>query len=480
MKNQKINSGLAALLIFLACSSCNIPLLAPLTGGKPVPAAYPNNTGNATGNSGKLGASVFFKDANLTALIDTALKNNQELKITLQEIEIARNEARARKGEYLPFVGAGAAAGLEKAGRYTQTGAAEAANEIRPGTGTPDPLPNFMAGPYASWEVDIWHKLRNAQKAAVSRYLGTVAGKNFMVTNLIAEIASSYYELMALDNQLEVLRQNIQIQTNALEIVKVEKEATRVTELAVRRFEAQVLNTRSKQFAIEQQIVEAENHINFLIGSYPKPVPRNSAAFAGLVPDSLLTGLPSQLLENRPDVRQAELNLAASRLDVASARANFYPSLRITAGLGLNAYSLGYLLSLPQSIMYSVGGELTGPLVNRNAIKAMYYNANSRQIQALTNYQKTILIAYIEVANQVSNISNLEKSYTNKEKEVQALTRSVTISKDLFISARADYMEVLLTQRDALESRFQLLETKQKQLHATVQMYRALGGGWSN
>jgi len=129
--------------------------------------------------------------------------------------------------------------------------------------------------------------------------------------------------------------------------------------------------------------------------------------------------------------------------------------------------------------MYSLAGGLAGPLVNRNAIKAYYFNANARQIQALYNYQRTLLNAYVEVSNQVSNISNLQKTYSNKEAEVQALNRSVSISTNLFTSARADYMEVLLTQRDALESRFQLLETKQKQLHATVLMYRALGGGWN-
>jgi outer membrane protein TolC len=300
-----------------------------------------------------------------------------------------------------------------------------------------------------------------------------------MVTNLIAEIASSYYELLALDNELEVLKQNIQIQGNALNIVKVEKEAARVTELAVRRFEAQVLNTRSMQFEIEQKIIETENHINFLVGAYPKTIVRNSTSFSRLPIDSTLTGTPIQLIENRPDVRQAENLIVASQLDLKVARANFYPSLHLSAGFGFSAFNLAYLITVPQSLAYSLAGSLSGPLVNRNAIKAYYFSANARQIQALTAYQRTLLNAYIEVSNQVSNIRNLEKSYELKEKEVQALTQSVTISQNLFTSARADYMEVLLTQRDALESRFQLLETKQKQLHATVQMYRALGGGWN-
>jgi multidrug efflux system outer membrane protein len=130
-------------------------------------------------------------------------------------------------------------------------------------------------------------------------------------------------------------------------------------------------------------------------------------------------------------------------------------------------------------MIYSAAGELMAPLINRNAIKAYYYSASSKQLQNVYNYERTILRAHIEVANQLSNISNLEKSYAFKEKQVQALNESINISTRLFKSARADYMEVLLTQRDALESRFDLIETKMQQMHAMVNVYRALGGGWN-
>jgi outer membrane protein, multidrug efflux system len=163
---------------------------------------------------------------------------------------------------------------------------------------------------------------------------------------------------------------------------------------------------------------------------------------------------------------------------VKVAAANFYPSLSITAVAGLNAYSPSLLFSAPESILYSIAAGLAGPLVNKNAIKAYYYTANARQTQAVTNYERTVLNAYIEVANQISNIQNLDGSYTTKAKEVDVLIQSITISNNLFRSARADYMEVLLTQRDALESRFDLLDTKLQQLDAVVSIYRALGGGW--
>jgi outer membrane protein TolC len=309
--------------------------------------------------------------------------------------------------------------------------------------------------------------------------MSTANGKNFLVTNLIAEIANLYYELLSLDNQLIIINQNIDIQRNALEIVKLQKTAGRVTELAVRRFEAHVLNTRSMQFDIQQKIIETENRINFLIGRSPQTIERNTASFNDLVPSAIQAGVPAQLLDNRPDVKQAELALMAAKLDVKSAKARFYPSLGITAGIGFQAFDAGYLIKAPESLLYSLAGDITAPLVNRNAIKAAYLTANAKQIQAVYNYEQTILKAYIEVVNQLSNINNLNKTYDLKLQEVSALTQSVSISNDLFRSARADYLEVLLTQRDAIEAKFELIETKRKQMNAMVNIYRALGGGWN-
>ncbi|HCB44791.1 MAG TPA: RND transporter, partial [Algoriphagus sp.] len=189
--------------------------------------------------------------------------------------------------------------------------------------------------------------------------------------------------------------------------------------------------------------------------------------------------IPSQLLINRPDIRQAELELAAAKLDVKVARANFYPSFRITAGLGFQAFNARYLLTSPESMLYGLAGDLMAPLVNRNAIKAQYQTANSKQLQAVYEYEQRILNGYYEVSNQMAKISNLEQSANLKARQVQALTESIAISSSLFRSARADYMEVLLTQRDALESKMELIETKAQQMNAMVHLYQALGGGWN-
>jgi outer membrane protein TolC len=240
-----------------------------------------------------------------------------------------------------------------------------------------------------------------------------------------------------------------------------------------------VFKNQSRIYYIAQSVVETENRINFLLGRFPQPIQRSSQTFLDILPETIHAGIPSQLLENRPDVKQAELELEAAKLDVKVARAYFYPSLAISGALGLEAFNPTYLLSKPGSMFYSLGGALIGPLINRNAIKATYFSANAKQIQAAYNYERTLLTAYIEVANQLANISNLEKSFDLKAKQVAALTESIDVSTRLFKSARADYMEVLLTQRDALESKFDLIETKKQRRNAVVNIYQALGGGWN-
>lgn len=420
----------------------------------------------------------FFNNPNLKILIDTALDNNQELNVFLQQMAVAKNEINARKGEYLPYVNIAVSSEVEKVGVYTRNGAVEENLNIKEEEAFPDPLTNYSLGIFASWELDVWKKLRNSKKAAVMEYLSTMEGKNFLVTNLVAEIANSYYELVALDNLLEIIQQNLELQGNALKMVKIQKQAARVNSLAVQRFQAEVLKNQSEQYAIKQQIIETENRINFLIGRQPAPVVRNSKNFIKRSIAPVKSGIPSQLLENRPDIRRAEYELAAAQLDVKTARANFYPSFGIKAGVGLEAFKPEFLTETPASLLYSLAGDIVGPLINRNAIKATYNNATARQLAAVYEYEKAILNGYIEVVNELSNIDNLQQNYDLKEQQVEILTQSIEVSNKLFQSARAEYIEVLLTQRDALEAKIELVETKKQQLLANVAVYRDLGGGW--
>ncbi len=477
MKNSK---NIYILVFTLAAfTSCKGLKVTSRVENKSVPTQFTDQVITDTTTTAIVSWRNYFTDSYLISLIDTALVNNQELNIINQEIEISRNEVRARKGEYLPSVSGYAGAGADKTSRYTRNGALEATTDIEPGKAFPEPLQDYVVGVQANWEVDIWKKLRNAKKSAVNRYLSSIEGKNFMVTNLVSEISSEYYELLSLDSKLNRLNQNIEIQNNALKIVIQQKKSAKVTELAVRRFEAQLYGTESLKYIVEQKIIETENRINFLVGRFPQPVERARSEFNDIVLNKIDMGLPSQLLDNRMDIREAELNLEASKLDVKVAKAKFYPSLGISAGLGFQSFNPTYLIKSPESMLFSLAGDLVAPLINRNAIKADYYSANSRQIQAVFDYEKTILSAYIEVTNHLSQITNLNKSYEYKSKEVEALNQAISISNTLFKSARADYLEILLTQEERIESQFELIELKQQQLNAVINTYRALGGGWN-
>lgn len=414
----------------------------------------------------------FFHQQELRGLIELALKNNQELNIQLQEIIIAGTEVAARRGEYLPRLGAGLTTGVDKVGATTWRGYSDAA------TGVPEHLGNFGFGLTASWELDVWGKLRKAAAAADFRAQATTEARAFMITQLVAELARSYFELIALDNEIEVLKRNITIQTDALEVVKIQKDAAKVTQLAVLRFEAEVLKNRSRLYDREQERVQAENRINFLVGRFPQPVHRSPEQLNEALPEAIATGLPSQLLSNRPDVRAAELELEATKMDVESARARFFPALSLEAGVGYNSFNLLHLVTTPESIFYNLAGNLVAPLLNRAAIEAQYRASNAKQIQAVFSYERTVLQAFTDVANQLVQYQNLQKTYGLQEQQVTTLSDAVEVSTVLFQSARADYMEVLLTRRDSLDAQLELIETKKRLLLSMVNIYQSLGGGW--
>ena len=465
---------IAAATFFLA--SCGIPDMTTKTADTTLPAHY-QSTPQGKANSAFFKWKDFFEDQHLVKLIEIAVANNKELNVMMQRISTAENEIQARRGAYLPFVRGGSMVGGEQPGQYTFNGAVE---QNLPLDGQPFPhfVPDYQFGLFSTWEIDIWRKLRNATEVSMFEYMATVEGKNFLVTNLVGEVAHAYYELVTLDNQLENLLQNIEIQQNALEMVRELQMYARADTLAVKRYEAEVAKNQSKRFEINQQMTVVENRINFLLGRTPQPIQRNSQGFLDLDPKTLSIGIPSQLLQNRPDIKRAELELAAASLNIEVARAEFLPSFGIRAGVGFDAFALKYIINTPESLAAYVAGEMVAPLVNRNAIIASYRNANVRQVQAAFEYEKNIINAYVEVLNQVNNISNMRQSFDIKKKQVDYLVNAIDIAISLFKSARTEYLDVLTTQRDALDAKRELIETKQRQVLAMVDLYKALGGGW--
>ena len=478
-----LTATLAGLLLVLP--GCKIPALCRATCGAMLPDRF-NGADNKVSpevefisleNSAQVGYREFFEDPTLTCLMDEALMGNQELKILAQDVRIANLEVLKRSGAYLPFVTLGALTGLEKSSRFSPMGAVEDQLSGAPGRGFPEPLPNFMVAANVSWEIDIWKKLRNSRDAASLRYLGTQEGRNYVVTRMVADVAENYYELLAADNRLKTLDTTIKLQEQSLDTATKLMAAGRGRLLPVQRFQAEVRKNQSQKQIIQQQIVEAENRINFIAGRFPQIIERPTVEYIDLNLHALSAGVPSQQLQNRADIRQAERDLAAAGLDVKVARTRFYPSLVLTGGVGLNAFNTKYLFVTPESLIYGVAGELVGPLINRKAIKADYLTANAEQLQAVYNYQRTILSAHIEVVNHLAMVENYGKSIETKRQQLISLEEAVGTATELNLRGQGEYLDVLLSQRDLMEARMVIIETKQQQLSAIINAYQALGGG---
>lgn len=426
-------------------------------------------------NSASISWRDFFSDPYLITLIETALSNNQEMNIFLQDIEIAKNEIKERQGEYLPKVGLGFGAGHSRVSKNTRDGVLDEVverNDLRSNNW------DLNLGLNVTWEVDIWKKLRNAKGASSMQLMGQYEARNYLISRLVTEISRCYYELMALDNALKILDENIKIQEKAFLKMKLLKEYAKTNNLAVNRFQAQLLKTQSERFEISQKIIEKENRLKFLSGIYDdKPILRNSDTLMTMSVAPLQLGVPAQLLDNRTDIRQAEYAIRAAKLNLKSVKAALYPNLSIKSGVGFSAFDPTLIFN-PKSLLYNAMGDIMAPLINRKALIARIAIADAHQTQVVLNYEQTLLQAYTDVLNQMSKIKNMQQSFETKQKEVMLLDESITIANNLFQYAKADYIEVLLTQEEKLNAQKELVEIKMNLIGSKVDLYRALGGGW--
>lgn len=466
------------LAITFAISSCK-SLVSPTATTKPIPASY--GLAKDSTSIGALSWKQYFSDTTLTQLIDSAIANNLDLMMAGQRIQAARAQIGYVSGRLLPFVSGLGSVGQKRFGRYTMDGVGNYDTRFSPNITKdeiiPEHLPDYYLGLQTSWEIDIWGKLRNKKKAAIARYLASSEGRNWILTQLVAETAINYYELLALDIELDIIRENITLQQNQLSIITLEKQTGRSNELAVKQFQAQVLHYRALETEVLQKIVECENKINMLLGRYPQAIKRDKYAFGQNLPASIQVGIPADLLRNRPDIKQAEHELLSSKFNLSAARKAFYPSLNINAGLGLQSFNPSFLIS-PQSLAYNILGGLTAPVLNFSALKSEFNTAKASQLEALFNYQKASINGYIEVYNQMANINNLKQNYTLKNEEAQTLTLAITTATELYAMGRATYLEIIITRQNALQSNLELIEIKKHQFDAMINIYKALGGGW--
>jgi len=427
-------------------------------------------------------ARVFFKDSTLISLIDSAISNNFDLQIALQKIEMARAGVRFTQGLGKPDLAGNFAVGQRKFGKYTIDGVGnfdtDFSTNISEKQRIPKPIvPDFYLGVQSSWEIDIWGKLKSQKASAAAKLLSSETGKNLVVSELVAQIASAYYDLQILDNELDFLEENIILQERAVELTRVLKQAGQANQLGVDLLNAQLLSSKAMKIDVKQEIIDAESKINFLVGRYPQPIARPKVVWANVIPPKLTSGVPSRLLENRPDIKQAEYELLATNANLFTAKAAFYPSLNITGAMGLQAFKALVFLN-PSSFAMNTFGGLTAPLLNRRQIIADLMTAKADQKMAYTNYQKTIVNSFTEVYNHLNLIQNTNEMYDLKVQEVDVLRQSINNSSELFRSGRATYIEVITAQKNALQSQIELINLKKRQYGAVIGLYKSLGGGW--
>lgn len=406
-----------------------------------------------------------FSDPLLIRHIEKGLENNMDIRIALQQIFAAEAYYKQGKAGNLPVIGATGQVAHQKMSKNGGMG-----NLYDGG------ITQFELSANASWEADIWGKIRSNERAFQASYLQTVAAHKAVKTQLIASIASVYYQLLAFDEQLRITELTVTNRKSSLETMKALKEAGYVNEVGVKQTEAQLLNAMALLVDIKTNIKLLENTLSVLLGEAPQNIERNSLDEQSVLAE-IKVGFPAQLLRNRPDVMAAEYNLIHAFELTNVAKSNFYPSLRISANGGLQSLELDKMLSV-NSLFASAVGSLAQPIVNGRRIRTQYEVARAQQEQALLNFRLKILNAGKEVSDALYTFNAAEERIEIKSQEFEAYDLATGYSEELLNNGMINYLEVITARQNALFSQLDLINARFTQLNAMVEIYRALGGGW--
>ncbi|MBF4515561.1 efflux transporter outer membrane subunit [Flavobacterium sp. ANB] len=409
-----------------------------------------------------------FKDAKLNALIQKGLDQNLNLKNAIENIVQARATLRQSKLAYYPTLNIDA--------NVTRTKQSEAGLNFPAGININTLTTTYKLGLSTSWEADIWGKLSSTKRAALATYLATDAAKQAVQTQLISDIANNYFLLLAFDKQLEITKETLESRIKNVETIKSLKEGAIVTGAAVVQSEANRYAAEVLIPDLKQSIRETENALNILLGQAPGEIERGVLGDQQ-IPENIAIGLPSQLLQNRPDVRQAELNFRVAFESTNLARTYFYPSLTLTASGGFSNLQLTDFFT--NSVFYSIIGGLTQPLFNHGLNKARLTTAQSQQLQALNNFQQSLLVAGQEVSNSLYAYQMAVEKQDSRAKQIESLTKAVDFTQQLLeYSSATNYTDVLTSQQNLLAAQLSGVNDNLQKLQALVDLYRALGGGW--
>ena len=405
-----------------------------------------------------------FSDPILQEHIETGLENNIDIRVALQQILAAEAYFKQGKAGYFPTLDATAQMTHQELSSNSQFG------------GLFSSLDQYELSASLSWEADIWGKIRSNKRAFGAQYLQTVEAHKAVKTQLVAMIASSYYQLLALDEQLRVTEETIETRSSSLETTKALKEAGNVTEVGVKQTEAQLYTAQALRIDLINEIRLLENSFSILLGQQPGAIERDGLRNQE-IQTSLKTGVPAQLLVNRPDVRASEFALINAFELTNVARSNFYPSLTLSATGGLQALQIDELFDT-NSLFATLIGGLTQPIFNRRSIKTQYEVAQAQQEQARLQFKQALLTASREVSDALYTYEAATEKLDVKRKEFEAYNTATEYSEELLDNGLANYLEVLTARENALNSSLDLINTRLTQLQSVVDLYEALGGGW--
>jgi len=422
------------------------------------------------------------RDSLLVQLIDSVLVRSNDIKIGFLEMAMSRADFAYQRGLRKPVAAGVIQPSLKRFGKYTMDGVGNFDTQFSPNISKdqiiPENLPDLLIGMQASWEWDIWGKLAKRKKASALRYLATESGQQWLITSLVSEVASAYGQLVSLDQELEILKTNISIQRKAFELVQVQKEAGTVNESAVQQLEAQLLNSRAQEGDVLQQITVLENQVRYYLNKPGAKIKRSPYPFQCALDSTMFARVKIDQLENRPDIRQAKLNLSAAFESKESAKLALKPSVVLSGVLGVQGFQPAYLFQLPASMAYQLLGGITTPWLNRSAITADILRSDAQWKSLDLAYQNALIKGYLEWDTEVKSLGYLQRQNQLKEREVLLTKGAINTVGTLFLTANANYLEVLTAQQNALRSELELLEISRKRWTHAIQLYRVLGGGW--
>lgn len=409
-----------------------------------------------------------FKDEKLQALIEKGLQQNLNLKNAIENIVQARATLVQSKLAYYPTLLLDANA--------THTKQSQAGLNFPSGIAINTLTTTYKLGLSSSWEADVWGKLSSTKRGALAAYLATDAAKQAVQTQLIADIATNYYALLAYDKKLKITEETLATRIKNVETIKALKKGAIVTG-------ADVVQSQANQYAaavlipdLKQNIRETENALRILLGEAPSSIDRSSLE-TQTTPANLALGLPAQLLQNRPDVRQAEYNLRTAFEMTNNAKTYFYPSFTLTASTGFSNLSLKDFFT--NSVFYSLISGLTQPIFNQGTNKARLTTTQSQQIQAYNNFQTSLLTAGQEVSNALYAYEMAVEKQESREQQIDALTKAVDYTQELLkYTSNTNYTDVLTSQQNLLSAQLSGIDDNLQKLHSVVTLYSALGGGW--